>query len=144
MRWMSSNRTARTKLTLANEKKQFAAYLRELGRHEDALRADEVGSKIYGKAAQTDPGSAAEYLYYLAIDFHSIGLREDALHAEEQAVDLYSKQAGPKPTLLRLRIKAPGLLAKILRALRQEDALLVDAEVVTLKDMLIAKIESPR
>ncbi|KAF7364593.1 DUF2235 domain-containing protein [Mycena venus] len=133
------DRTTQSELSLANGQKLLAALLHAVDRQEDALRADAVGIKIYGKVVQTDPKSAAEYFHDLAIDFHSIGLHEDALRAEEQAADLCRMitQTNPSSALLRHHIKVLGLLSGILRTLgREEDAMLRDAEVTSLKDML--------
>ncbi|KAJ7785342.1 hypothetical protein DFH07DRAFT_7752 [Mycena maculata] len=81
---------------LAESLHNLGVELSRLGRHEDALRANEEAVEIRRKLAETDPNvikHLSNSLHNLGVEFSRLGRHEDALRADEEAVDIWRKLA---------------------------------------------------
>ncbi len=128
--------------TLAWALSYLAVSLRDLGRHHDALTAQEEALSLYRPLAADNPArlpDLARSLTSLGISLRDLGRHHDALTAHEEALSLYRPLAADNPARLPDLAHSLTSLGISLSDLgRHHDALTADKEALSLYRPLAA------
>ncbi|KAF8181122.1 armadillo-type protein [Mycena galopus ATCC 62051] len=121
----------------------LSSHLSNVGRHEDAVHADEEAVALHRKLAETDPSitkDLGDSLQSLGVHLCDVGRHEEAVHADEEAVELHRKLAKTDPSITKdLATSLQNLGVHLYNVGHHEDAVHPDEEAVVLHHPSITK-----